>query len=526
MYQCRGVLLYMCRKRKDETMTETEFKPSKYQQDFFDWIKTGTGSCILDAVAGSGKTTSLVQGLKYMPRGDDKLLLAFNKTIATELQEKTRGIAGVNAATVHSYGFAQYRKYAKRVTVDGDKMWKILDNYLERAIPEPMERRLWKSKNASHVLTLVAHAKSYCIGVICELDDEIAWTNLVDHFDMEEDLPSNWFTVCQWLLKKSIAVEDIINYDDMIYMPLYVNVACDQYDWVLLDEAQDTNSSRRLLAERALRKNGRLVAVGDPYQAIYGFTGASHDAIDQIQNRFKAVSLPLSVCYRCAELIVAEAQELVPHIQSFEGADKGKVKYCEYEQMLEKVKPGEAILCRNNAPLVKATYALIAAKRPAKMIGRDIGGGLAKLATKWKINQLDDYKAKLHSWSSDQIQKAIDEDRGAVASRIEDQRNTMDVFLEHCGEEDITTTKGLAQYIRNFFAEKETPNCIYLSSVHKAKGAEWETVWLLGRDAYMPAVYATLDWEKEQEDNLIYVAITRAMKRLIYVEAEKKNDDN
>ena len=59
--------------------------------------------------------------------------------------------------------------------------------------------------------------------------------------------------------------------------------------------------------------------------------------------------------------------------------------------------------------------------------------------------------------------------------------------------------------------------CILLSSVHKAKGLEWPRVYLLGRSDYMPFFKAELDWELEQEHNLIYVAITRAKHELIEV---------
>ena len=60
-------------------------------------------------------------------------------------------------------------------------------------------------------------------------------------------------------------------------------------------------------------------------------------------------------------------------------------------------------------------------------------------------------------------------------------------------------------------------NLLTLCSVHKSKGLEWERVFLLGREDYMPSKWAKKDWMKIQENNLIYVAITRAKKDLIEV---------
>jgi superfamily I DNA/RNA helicase len=58
---------------------------------------------------------------------------------------------------------------------------------------------------------------------------------------------------------------------------------------------------------------------------------------------------------------------------------------------------------------------------------------------------------------------------------------------------------------------------ITLSSVHKSKGREWERVFILDFGTYMPSKYAKKDWQKIQENNLIYVAITRAKRYLGYL---------
>jgi superfamily I DNA/RNA helicase len=54
---------------------------------------------------------------------------------------------------------------------------------------------------------------------------------------------------------------------------------------------------------------GRLIAVGDPSQAIYGFRGADATAMTDMQREFNMTVLPLSVSYRCSQSVVKEAQK-------------------------------------------------------------------------------------------------------------------------------------------------------------------------------------------------------------------------
>src|SRR5260221_594581 len=83
-----------------------KFAPSSYQQAIFDWIANGRGSLIVKAVAGSGKTTSMVMGLRFIPQ--------------------LRGARDVSARTFHSVGFSAVCKRlglrADQIKADGSKL--------------------------------------------------------------------------------------------------------------------------------------------------------------------------------------------------------------------------------------------------------------------------------------------------------------------------------------------------------------------------------------------------------------------
>ena len=74
------------------------------------------------------------------------------------------------------------------------------------------------------------------------------------------------------------------------------------------------------------------------------------------------------------------------------------------------------------------------------------------------------------------------------------------------------------EFIRGLFEDTTGPQQVLtLSTVHKSKGREWSHVVLWGRNAFMPSKYARKDWQADQEKNLMYVAVTRAMCRLTEV---------
>jgi DNA helicase II / ATP-dependent DNA helicase PcrA len=95
----------------------------------------------------------------------------------------------------------------------------------------------------------------------------------------------------------------------------------------------------------------------------------------------------------------------------------------------------------------------------------------------------------------------------------------MYVLIEKCLSEGKDTVEALVETINSMFEDKvsDKGNLIVLSSVHKSKGLEWSKVYILGREQFMPSPFARQDWQVEQENNLIYVAITRAKSELVEV---------
>lgn len=505
------------------------FKPSVFQQALFDWITGGSGSAIVEAVAGSGKTTTMVESLKLLDSSKQILFLAFNKSIADELKE--RAPSYVNCMTMNALGHRAVMKQFGRVTLDTNKTHMMLDRMVDTGVLSEQDARF----NAANIKKLVGIAKS--VGLVpATASDKIAlvedtpqnWDALIEHYDMEfgsEDMSRELVerikqNVIEWVriaLQMSINETRIIDFNDQLYFPVIFGLNLPTYDWVYVDEAQDISPIQRSLLVKALKRNGRLVAVGDPAQAIYGFRGADSDSLKNIAKTFNCQTFPLSISYRCPKAVVREAQKFVSHILPADTAPEGIVEDRGLA-LPEMFQVNDMVVCRNSAPVVQLAYSLISRKIPAKVMGREIGEGLVNLVKKLKAKSLMQLEEKLEVWCARETMKLQQRDPEADVSKIDDKYECLMCFIEHSGADTID---GLIMAIQKMFGD-QAQGVVTLSTIHKAKGLEAKRVFIL--DAWrMPSKYAKKPHQIEQEYNLFYVAITRAQEQLIYVNMPKKD---
>lgn len=302
------------------------FNPSPQQSSIFDSIRLGSSgsNLIVDAKAGSGKTTTIVEGLKHIPMENEYLkpsvaFLAFNKSIAEAL--KSRCPSWVQSTTFHALGFRALKNsniVERNVKVDGGKCRRLVWNAVDRDNPDTKD-----------IIRLV----SMCKSVPEEHPDKEQLRVAIAHYGMSLEEPEYAINVALAVLDASNRDTNVIDFDDMLYLAVIRNARFDKQDWVFVDEAQDTNDIQLEILERLMkppqirrvglehtwpeeqtvqiigRSSSRLIAVGDPHQAIYGFRGANADSMDRIAARFQCETLPLSVSYRCPKAVVAEAQK-------------------------------------------------------------------------------------------------------------------------------------------------------------------------------------------------------------------------
>lgn len=493
--------------------------PSKYQQAIFGWVKNDSGSAIVGAVAGSGKTTTIVKALELIPASSAVAFLAFNKSIATEL--KARVPAHVEAMTLNSLGHRAWTKYAgKFCRLDANKTRSIIDTALtaDEKINTAAVRKLVSLAKAHG---LVPRSVRGATSLMPDTDD--AWIALIDRFDVDinNDEETRGATIGEVIatsrrvLELSLSDRTVIDFDDQMYMTVALNAPVRRYDWLFVDEAQDVSPIQLALISKALKPGGRLVAVGDEHQSIYGFRGADSDSMAKIRRQFNCRTLPLSISYRCPRNIVAYAQRIVPHIEASDSAIDGEL-YCMPAIAPADFAPDDLVVCRNNKPLVALAYSLIARMVPVTVMGREIGAGLTSLITKLRPRGIDGEKGlvvKLAAWRTKETERALARGDETKAEAIADKADTILCFIENTR---ATTVPQLIAAIEAMFSDDKNTKRLTLASVHRAKGLEADRVFILDADL-MPSKYARQEWQQRQEKNLEYVAITRAKKQLIFI---------
>lgn len=475
---------------------------SDKQQAIFDFIESNNKSLIIEAVAGSGKTTTIVEA--YNRVKGSAIFLAFNKAIATELKNR-----GLNARTFHSLCFSPVTKAKHNSNIDPDKVRRIVHNSLSG-----LQEQIY----GSFVARLVSLAKQAGIGCIVPDTDE-SWNELIDHHDLDLDNDAGEVSVGIDLARDILRLSNQsreLDYDDLLYLAVKDGLVLPKFDVVFVDEAQDTNAIQRALLRKIIKQGGRLVAVGDPAQAIYGFRGADSDSINMIASEFNCSRLPLSVSYRCSQNVVKFAQKWVPWIEFCSTAPEGVVTNLGSNWTPVDFHNGELVLCRTTAPLIELAYRMLAQRLPVQVLGKEIGKGLINLISRMNAKGIDKLQEKLEAYVARESEKFIAKMQEARAAAIRDKVEAIFCLINGLKETE-RTIPALIAVIDNLFQDKAA--CVKLSTIHKAKGLEADCVYWLN-SSKCPSKWAKQAWQIQQELNLCYVAATRAKSDLILIESE------
>lgn len=466
---------------------------SDFQKDIFRDVAKGTGHTVVIARAGSGKTSTIVESFKYLPKGNKALMVAFNKSIADELRQ--RAPSYVDTLTLHSLGFRAIKQNFGNVVLENEKCRMVVAQIIGD------DHELWELNQS------ICKCVSLCKGFLLDTPKYI--DELMDRFGIETfDLPRPEFI--GHVIKALGMCKNqklVVDFDDMIWFPFIYRLNVGKFDTVFVDEAQDLNAAQIAMAMSAVKPTGRIIAVGDPAQSIYQFRGADSEAIPNFINKLKAKTLPLSVTYRCPKKVVELAQEIVPDIEASPNASDGIVVDLPIEDLLKTVKAGDFVLSRTNAPLIRYCMALLKAGIPANIQGRDIGANLLYFIKKSKAKTINDFIKYVNEWREIEIKRLMTEKRN-TATCID----KAECLLNLC--EGTLTIKDLKETIEKLFNDVDDSSKIIFSTTHKAKGLERDRVFVL--------VHTYQKVLGGEEANLWYVAVTRAKKELYLVQKQNK----
>lgn len=488
--------------------------------------------------------------VRQIPIRQHVLVLAFNSHISKEMTARIEalGRSRVTVKTTHSLGLSMVaRNIRNGIPVDKEKikisnfMQEAMDAVAEQGIPGP---RLTLPFHFSvlHKILGIAMAEGYYAGEGTVPQGGLSWNEvrlranceeadvaIQSSFDRQSKTMSEKDAIELWgkliritreLMLRMYQDTSLMTFDEMLYWPVIRGYSDRQWDWVLVDEAQDLSRIQAELLER-LRHNGtRVVICGDPHQACYAFRGARHDSFELLEAKLEATALPLSISFRCAQEIVKEAQRYVPHFQPAPSAPKGEVCGGTFAECLGNPAPGALLLARTNATLLIAALTLFDRNKPFGWIGRNLEHQL--LGDLYRFGDTEDSFGEIvhrtHEYLSTRAQKL--QAKGEERERIEvqDRINILTVLRHrYAGNHTLGT---VTEHIKRIFGGTErkaiADDRINLSSIHRSKGLEAHTVYYV-QDAE--------NLKGPQETNLRYIATTRAKRTLVKVPFDRQQNN-
>lgn len=460
------------------------------------------------AVAGSGKTTTIRELANRVSELDDSvnvIFLAFMKSVVQEFYNKV-GKSLYTMNTIHSEGYKIVRSCYPGVGFMNDNLEVIREWMANEGVRQGLIENYWYVKTFSNIVGICKHhidldesssvggaiwvLKSYDVKV----NPAIKGYELVSHVGLALEFIGWW---------RNNFYFHGIDYNDMVWLPVVLGlVDRPMFDVVIVDEVQDLNPVQHELIKLI---GDRVIAVGDPKQAIMGFSGAMESGYDSMVKWMKGSGrgfkeFDLSYSFRCPKSHVELAKKFNEGMKSVR-RDEGVLKHVGVGEMYRELKDeaGERkltmVLCRNNKPLIELA---------AKLIGWGLdvsftdGNVLKAVANVIKRNDERQIRIKVQKL---ELKVMFNGDHYF--------RYMLDIYSVALALLGMFDSDKVRQALNLIWSIKPDGKRIKLSTVHKAKGLECGRVFI-----YMPEL---IKLGEGQEDNLAYVALTRSLDEMFIV---------
>lgn len=500
-----------------------KIKYSKYQEAIFEEARNGVGNMAIKAVAGSGKTFSIVEVAQFLSRKEKVIFLAFNSHIAKEL--KGRLPSWIEARTFHSLGYGALVKALSRglkIKVEGYKC----SNRCMDVIKEMYPSLKWnEAKEKSSVLSsIVDMARNTLTELSVTEISEMCFQygiDLTGHDPIEMTRLAK--EVIEWGVNFFFATGEC-DFTEMLYIPYIKDLDMPKFDKMLIDEAQDMNALQIALISRCCEQGAKGIVVGDDFQSIYGFTGSLPDSFSRIQAAFNAKDMPLSICYRCPKEVIKVARMIDNNRTEWrDDAPDGKVDYILQDAIPDMAQSKDLIVCRLTAPLLGLAVKLIAKRVAAVVLGRNIGASITKYIDETMKTERgedepawDDFVTRLEFFT-DYNKNKISKQRNPE-QQLEMLQDKFDCIMTCYNSPgfDTSSMHTFKHSIESLFSDQKS--LVTLATIHRVKGLEADRVFVImdkGNKEIMPLVWKNqLPWQYRQEMNIAYVAFTRAKQEM------------
>lgn len=527
-----------------------KFPWSPLQLHTFEQVQSGKGHIVVESVAGSGKTRTIEGIAASIPPKTPILIIAFNRHIAEELSRRIpKSIATVS--TAHKIGKMLIVRYfgGKKIRIEEKKYRQIsrqLIDSLQQAyaqysdlqyqdlelaeltypVPPPdVDGGTPADKARTRALRWHLEKLIHFVQVSLTQPTVEAIQMTAHHYglDVKRVADCSLEQIETWLYPLVIqalqigeeqAAQRLIGLDDLVWLPEQWNLDPPPTPkaFVIADEAQDSSTAIAALYRRLAGDSGRIILLGDGAQSIMGFAGSSPEVWEQFKTELQPTLCPLHICYRCPSSHLDLARYFVPQIQARPNAPVGRIEVLAIDELINQLSAGDLVLCRFNTPLVKTCLKLIQRGIKARVRGRNVAEQLTALAEDAVGSKpfSDQFCQQVRLFCQPQINFLRAEEEDDQADLIEDQRDALIACYEGFGRQ-CSHLKMFCDRIDNIFCDDDDRPPITLSSIHRAKGDQAHRVAILGSNLLPYLCKAKRPWQRQQEKNLAYVALTRSL---------------
>lgn len=464
------------------------------QTKIFNHVETSGKHLQANALPGCTKTSTTIEAIN---RGKKKSnYVVFGKRNQLEAEEKISN-PNVRVQTIHGFSFGFLSQAWRGVRGNFATEW----NRIKAIYPESPDQV------KVHLMQLVGKLKNGFVFPTEKDAMDICTKWGIDGGKHAEEFPVNKLSEMAMELIKFSTVypkDRNISFDDMIFLPAHLGLVKPITKFLAIDEAQDVNSPQFEILTKSLFEDGQAMVVGDDNQAIFGWRGAMPGSMEKFQKDLDAVPFKLTTNFRCDKAIIKFAQTLMPELKAGPNAGEGKVETVNQDKAFTQIKVKDAILSRRNCDLMPICLKLLAKNIPAYIEGKDIGRDLIQLVESFDASNVTEFFDKLQKWQDNVAQRSTGWLASHAIALANDKATTLRTLAETC-----LTVQDITQKIKRLFLDEDEVRVpsIVCSTVHKAKGREWDNVYLVN-ESFSGRRGMTADEEKE-EKNIYKVAITR-----------------
>ncbi|MEP0860612.1 MAG: ATP-dependent helicase [Ignavibacterium sp.] len=471
-------------------------------------IINSTGDIKINAVAGSGKTTTIIEYSKSRPKKNKILYLAFNRSVKTEAEQRfgSIGLDNVKVETAHSLAYKNtVFRFNYNVKTQGYKTYEVAEILKLRRRKEK-HFELIAANHINRFVNYFCNSKAKKVSQLNYLDvvsDPLAFEFVKKNYDYIEKHTREF-------LAKMDNGEIEITHDFYLkkFQLSYPNLG---FDYILFDEGQDASPA---MLDVFLNQPATKVIVGDSHQQIYSWRFAVNSLESVDFRRF-----PLTISFRFPQDIANLAVEILNWKNHLDTKEILPIKGTGGKE-LNKLK---VTLARTNLGLLSKAIEFITEKSKSQTLYfegnvnsyfySDEGASLFDVLNLYNHN---------HEMIKDNLIKSMSDfsELEEYVEKTEDTQLAMLVEIVKKYEDDLPR---LIKLIRDSTVENKNDAKMIFSTVHRSKGMEYGTVYLHNDFISQKKIKRLIEKQNEipldvakinEEINILYVAVTRAINNL------------